>query len=109
LPPPAKSAPFSARRSRGSRPHCKHTRAFGLAFQIADDLLNAEGDAHLAGKRVGKDETRGKATLVAKIGAAEARKQLAAHTAEAEAALSVFGPRAAMLAAAARFVTARQH
>ena len=86
-----------------------YARAFGLAFQIADDLLDAEGDANITGKRVGKDETRGKATLVSKLGAAEARKRLIAHAAEAEAALSAFGPRAAMLAAAARFVTARQH
>jgi farnesyl diphosphate synthase len=86
-----------------------YARAFGLAFQIADDLLDAEGDANLAGKRVGKDETRGKATIVAKLGIAGARKQLAAHTAEAEAALSAFGPRAAMLEAAARFVAARQY
>jgi farnesyl diphosphate synthase len=86
-----------------------YARAFGLAFQIADDLLDAEGDANLAGKRVGKDETRGKATIVAKLGIAGARKQLAAYTAEAEAALSAFGPRAAMLEAAARFVAARQY
>jgi hypothetical protein len=46
---------------------------------------------------------------VSKLGAGEARKRLIAHAAEAEAALSVFGPRAAMLQAAARFVTARQH
>jgi farnesyl diphosphate synthase len=86
-----------------------YARAFGLAFQIADDLLDAEGDANLAGKRVGKDKTRGKATLVAKLGPAETRKRLAAYAAEAEAALSAFGPRAAMLKAAARFVAARQH
>jgi farnesyl diphosphate synthase len=86
-----------------------YARAFGLAFQIADDLLDAEGDAKLTGKRVGKDETRGKATLVAKLGAVDARKRLLACTADAEAALSIFGPRAAMLKAAARFIATRQH
>jgi farnesyl diphosphate synthase len=86
-----------------------YARAFGLAFQIADDLLDAEGDAKLTGKRVGKDETRGKATLVAKLSAVDARKRLLACAAEAEAALSIFGPRAAMLKAAARFVATRQH
>jgi farnesyl diphosphate synthase len=86
-----------------------YARAFGLAFQIADDLLDAEGDAKLAGKRVGKDKTRGKATLVAKLGTAEARKRLVTYAAEAQATLSAFGPRAAMLKAAARFVAARQH
>jgi farnesyl diphosphate synthase len=84
-------------------------QTYGLAFQIADDLLDAEGDAKLAGKRVGKDKTRGKATLIAKLGTAEARKRLVAYAAEAESALSAFGPRAAMLKAAARFVAARQH
>jgi farnesyl diphosphate synthase len=87
----------------------RYARAFGLAFQIADDLLDAEGDASRTGKRVGKDAARGKATFVAKLGIEAARKRLATHVAEAEATLSVFGPRAAMLEAAARFVGTRQH
>jgi hypothetical protein len=51
----------------------------------------------------------GKEALVAKLGAIEARRRLMAHAAKAEAALSAFGLRAAMLQAAARFVTARQY
>jgi hypothetical protein len=51
----------------------------------------------------------GKEALVAKLGVIEARKRLMAHASGAETVLSAFGPRAAMLQAAAGFVTARQH
>ena len=86
----------------------RYARALGLAFQIADDLIDAEGETAAAGKHVGKDKVRGKATFVGSLGAAGARKRLAELVAEAEAALMPFGPRGAMLAACAHFVAERR-
>jgi farnesyl diphosphate synthase len=83
-------------------------RAFGLAFQIADDLLDAEGDPARLGKAVAKDARAGKATLLRALGRDAARTRLAALVTECERALAPFGARAAMLAAAARFAAERQ-
>jgi farnesyl diphosphate synthase len=83
-------------------------QALGFAFQIADDLIDAEGESAAAGKQVGKDKSRGKATFVVALGAAGARKRLAELVAEAEAALIPFGASGAMLAACARFVAERR-
>jgi farnesyl diphosphate synthase len=80
----------------------------GFAFQIADDLLDAEGDAGTVGKAVGKDHAAGKATLVSLMGLAAARAKLAETEAAAIAALAPFGECAGTLAAAARFVSERQ-
>jgi farnesyl diphosphate synthase len=82
--------------------------AFGQAFQLADDLLDAEGDEAAAGKAVAKDAGRGKATLVALLGIEAARARLQALVEEAEAALAPFGDEAAMLKEAARFIAARR-
>jgi len=86
----------------------RYARALGLAFQIADDLIDAEGETAAAGKRVGKDKVRGKATFVATLGAEGARKRLAELVADAEAALMPFGARGATLAACAHFVAERR-
>jgi farnesyl diphosphate synthase len=83
--------------------------AIGVAFQIADDLLDVEGDAATLGKATGKDAASGKATLVGILGVAEARERLARCVEEAQAALSPFGKRADMLSEAARFVAARRN
>ena len=79
----------------------------GQAFQIADDLLDVEADAATVGKATGKDQTKGKATLVGLWGAAKARERLAGLVAEAESALSPFGDKAVTLREAARFVANR--
>jgi farnesyl diphosphate synthase len=86
----------------------RYGRAVGVAFQIADDLLDVEGDAATVGKATGKDAAVGKATLVAVLGIAAARERLAACVAQAEAALSSFGERGAILRETARFIAARE-
>lgn len=85
-----------------------YARALGLAFQIADDILDVEGDEAATGKRVGKDAHAGKATFVSLLGLQGAKIRAADLVAEAEAALSVYGGRAAALIEAARFVISRQ-
>ena len=82
--------------------------ALGEAFQIADDLLDIEGNAATLGKRVRKDTAAGKATLVVALGREGARARLAALVAEADRALAAFGPRADVLRATARFVAERR-
>lgn len=82
--------------------------AFGLAFQIADDLLDATGDSRKAGKALRKDARAGKATFVALFGAEAARARAEALAEEAVAALARFGSRADLLRAAARFAVARR-
>jgi farnesyl diphosphate synthase len=82
--------------------------ALGLAFQIADDLLDAEGDAATVGKAVAKDAAAGKATLVSLMGIPAARQMLAETEARANAALAPFSTKADILRAAARFVVARK-
>jgi farnesyl diphosphate synthase len=79
----------------------------GFAFQIADDLLDASGDAATVGKATGKDADAGKATLVSLMGLDAARVKLAETEAAAISALQPFGAAADMLRDAARFVASR--
>jgi len=81
--------------------------AVGQAFQIADDLLDLEGDPALVGKQTGKDAVAGKATMVDLLGAAGARIRLKELVAQAEQALAPFGPGAAVLVEGAKFVAER--
>lgn len=87
----------------------RYGAALGATFQIADDLLDAAGDAVRLGKAAGKDAARNKATLVAALGVAGARQLCAHYLEEALAALSIFAPRAASLEQAVRFAAARDH
>jgi geranylgeranyl diphosphate synthase type II len=84
-------------------------RAFGLAFQIADDLLDAEGSEAAVGKRVGKDADRGKITYPTVAGIASARDRAEALAAEAVAAVAPLGSEATSLAGLARWIVARDH
>ncbi|HVT55745.1 MAG TPA: polyprenyl synthetase family protein, partial [Xanthobacteraceae bacterium] len=84
-----------------------YTRAFGLAFQLSDDLIDAEGNTQIVGKRTHKDADHGKATLVRELGVPAARKRLSDLVEGAEGALLPFGAKAAMLNSAARFLLRR--
>ena len=85
----------------------RYGSALGESFQIADDLLDLEGDPATVGKATGKDAAAHKATLVGVLGTAPAKRRLEALVAEAQAALSPFGADAEVLKAAARFVATR--
>ena len=82
-------------------------RAFGLAFQIADDLLDVQGSSDRTGKRVGKDAARGKLTFPGLIGIDESRRRVRELHAEAAAALRNIGPSAQGLAELAGMVAER--
>jgi farnesyl diphosphate synthase len=90
-----------------------HLRGFardlGLAFQISDDLLDAEGDEGRAGKALRKDADRGKQTFLTLLGPDRAREQAAMLVEQAIAHLSNYGEEAAILRAVARFVVERDH
>ena len=85
----------------------RYAAALGLAFQIADDILDVTGDEAKTGKRLHKDAEAGKATFVSLLGLDGARARAAELVAEAEAALAGYGKDADNLIAAARFVIAR--
>ncbi len=86
----------------------RYAAALGLAFQIADDILDITGDDAKTGKRLRKDAAAGKATFVSLLGLDGARARAADLVAKAEAALDPYGAAAGTLQAAARFVIARE-
>lgn len=82
--------------------------ALGEAFQIADDLLDVEGDAATVGKATGKDTAMGKGTFVSVLGLEPAKARLKRLTSDAEQALAPFGRSGDILKMAARFVAERK-
>lgn len=90
-------------------PLTTYAAALGLAFQIADDILDVEGDVDAAGKRLRKDDAAGKATFVSLLGLESARRRAADLVEEACEALAPFGKKAETLRQAARFVISRQY
>jgi len=91
----------------GRGPLRGYARDVGLAFQIADDLLDVEGDEELAGKALKKDEAKGKATFVSLMGVERARGQAAMLVDQAITHLASFGPEADLLRAIARYAIER--
>lgn len=84
-----------------------YARDIGLAFQIADDILDVEGDPELAGKALQKDAAAGKGTFVSLMGLERAREQAAALVEQAVGQLSGYGSEADLLRDIAYFVTGR--
>lgn len=86
-----------------------YARDVGLAFQITDDLLDAEGEEIKTGKRVNKDREAGKETFVSLLGTARARRQAELLVDQATEYLHSFGTEADLLRAIARFAIERDH
>ncbi|MCB2083328.1 MAG: polyprenyl synthetase family protein, partial [Sphingomonadaceae bacterium] len=84
-----------------------YARDIGLAFQIADDLLDVEGDVEKAGKALRKDEQQGKQTFVTLMGVEPARKQARALVEQAIGHLSSHGGEADLLRSLARYIVER--
>jgi len=96
-------APAAARKALDA-----YSADLGLAFQIADDLLDAEGTEAEVGKKVGKDAGKGKATFITHLGLEGARARAKSLTLQAAKHLDLFGSKAQILIEVARFVVERR-
>ncbi len=86
----------------------RYGRAIGLAFQIADDILDIEGDTELLGKTTGADEARGKVTYPAAVGLERSRQAANEMVNDALAALEGFDDRANPLRSLANYIITRK-
>jgi farnesyl diphosphate synthase len=86
----------------------RYAKALGLAFQVVDDLLDAEASTATLGKTAGKDSRQGKSTYVAVLGVHRTRELAQELRAEAQGALDGLGVRAARLSSLADFVVLRK-
>jgi farnesyl diphosphate synthase len=86
----------------------QYAEHIGLAFQIADDILDVESDAATLGKATGKDKDRGKATFVDFLGLEGAKAEAARLTEGAIAAIACYGEKARLLSETARFIISRK-
>jgi farnesyl diphosphate synthase len=96
------AAPEARRALRG------YAQCIGLAFQIADDLLDHEGDESAAGKRLRKDDEHGRVTFLTLLGADRARQQADMLVEQASEHLRSFGEEAQLLRAIARYTVGRE-
>jgi len=92
-----------------AEPMRQYARAIGLAFQIADDILDIEGDTDAVGKRLRKDAAAGKATFVSLMGLEQAKVRAASLIDDACRALDPYGARGDILRQTAEFVIARRN
>ena len=95
--------------SEDVRPLENYAKAVGLAFQIADDLLDATGDQTKAGKKLMKDASANKATFVSLLGIDGAQKKARDLIEEACDSVSIYGQRSQVLKQAAEFVISRDY
>jgi farnesyl diphosphate synthase len=95
--------------SEARTPYRGYARNIGLAFQIADDLIDHAGDPRAAGKRTGKDAVAGKATFVSVLGPERAEQQARFLVNQAIEHLAGHGSEADLLRALARFAIERNH
>ena len=85
-----------------------YSRRIGIAFQIADDILDVEGDQTIVGKKLNKDAEQGKITFVSIYGIPKAKQIAKDFISEAEQVLDIFGNKAKTLKELARFIIERK-